>query len=385
MEARIRLIRLRFHVYYTILFIAFGALTPLLPLFYQSHQLTGYQIGILMGIGPILSVIFQPVWGLICDLFDGQKKVLFITLICSGSTSLLFLFANTYFGFLIMAILLGIFQCALIPVSDSLTLHHVYKSGGEYGRIRLWGSIGFAFAAWFSGFVGQYVSLASIFWFYAIALVVAAVLTHSLPNEGTQVSANLFRGIGQLMKIKRFLLFLVGTFLVYGTMSANNFFFGILYKHAGGSLTGVGVAFLLGAGSEAPIMQLTGKWMRNYSIAFLLLISAVVSSFRWFLFAAAMPSWMLLVIFFLQGLSIGLFLPVAAIFIRNIAPVDMQATAQGIYAAIGNGLGSMACSFIGGVILDHADILHVYQFLGYLSVLGAICFLILWVGIRKQV
>jgi PPP family 3-phenylpropionic acid transporter len=375
----------KFKWYYLTLFIAFGAMAPLLSVFYQTKHLSGYQIGVLMGIGPVLSLIFQPVWGMICDRYDGQKKVLYLTLIASGIIGLLYPFGSSYSYFIFLAFALGIFQCALNPVSDSLTLYHVHTHGGDYGRIRLWGSLGFAGAAWLAGYLSELTSINAIFVTYALALFVSVRIAMTLPKEGAQFSTNIFQGLGRLLRIRKLVLFLIATFLMYGTMNANNVYLGILYQKDGGSVVGVGLAFLLGAGSEAPIMQLSGRWIKSYSIGMLLLVSTLICCFRWILFSFPLPAWAVLAVFFLQGLSIGLFLPVAAIFIRRVAPADMQATAQGLYAAIGSGLGSMTCSFIGGIILDRFGIYSVYRFFALLTLLGAFGYALLWYGMRKRV
>lgn len=356
--------------FYLFFFMAFGALYPMLPLFLQSHNLTGTQIGWVMTTGTIVTVLFQPIWGMICDRFHIQRQVLAVTLFVAAGLSLCFPLLHTYALFLLVFGGMALCHSTGVPIIDSISLSYVQKHGGDYGSLRLFGSIGFAVASWIAGKVSDLTSLSSIFYIYAFGMLACVITTRFVPNEASSISFDLKKGLGTLLRLPRFLVFLFGTFLVFGTIQANNSYYGIFYQTIGGTITGVGLSFLIAAGTEAPVMRFAGKVIARIGVNGALVLSAAISTLRWLYYGMAPPSGWVVALLFVQGLSVGLYLPAAATFVRETAPAEIRTTAMGLYSAIGNGLGSMVCTMIGGMLLDRLGIFNTYKIFGMLSLIG---------------
>jgi PPP family 3-phenylpropionic acid transporter len=64
-------------------------------------------------------------------------------------------------------------------------------------------------------------------------------------------------------------------------------------------------------------------------------------------------------------------------YVRNYTPFEVRATAVSLYTAVGNGLGSWFCTFVGGIIFDKFTIFYTYLFFGILSFAGLFMVLIL--------
>ncbi|WP_342366569.1 MFS transporter [Peribacillus sp. TH16] len=72
----------------------------------------------------------------------------------------------------------------------------------------------------------------------------------------------------------------------------------------------------------------------------------------------------------IQGFSLGLFIPAALQYIREVVPPHITVTAVTLYSAIGNGLGNWFSTFSGGIILDKSGIYMVYLFYSLLTLMG---------------
>ena len=168
------------------------------------------------------------------------------------------------------------------------------------------------------------------------------------------------------------MLFLVGTFLVFGTIQANNSFYGIFFTAIGGSVAGVGLSFLIAAGSEAPVMLVAQRFISRFGLVPILILSATISSLRWIWYGFEPSPGLVTALLFVQGLSVGLYLPAAAQYVREISPDEVRVTAMGLYSAIGNGLGSMAGTLAGGFVLDAYGIFTTYTFFGIASLVGVV-------------
>lgn len=370
--------KLSFTFFYFLVFFGFGSLFPLLSVYLNdSVGLTGTQIGTIMSISPVVTILTQPLWGLISDYTQKPRLVLTVTIIVTALIGVGYSFVESYLWFILFAAFLAITQSAVVPISDSLALSYVQKTKGNYGSIRLWGALGFAVAVLIVGRLSEAFSLTVIFYGFTFMLLVSSIFAWNLPAEGSSMQINIKTGVQRLIKMPRFLLFLLTTFLIFGPILSNNFYFGIYIRDIGGTLTGVGIAFMLGAGSEAPFMKFAGKWIQKIGMLQVVVFAGLISGLRWILYFYDPPLYVVFATIIAQGFSVGLYIPAALQYVRDISPGEVRVTAVSLYSAVGNGLGSWFCTFIGGFILDAFSINHLYLFYSVLTTIGLILVLII--------
>ncbi|MED1791875.1 MFS transporter [Brevibacillus nitrificans] len=373
---------------YLFIYYGFGAFSPLITQYYKSIHLTGTQIGMISAVAPVVSIVAQPMWGMICDRFQIRKAVLLGTLLASGLVGLLFTAVSTYAFVFLLYILLSFFQSAIIPVSDSLTLNYTKKHQLQFGDIRMWGAVGFALAAFVTGLFVERWGPSVLFISYCLALITAFLFLMRLPGEVTESSrftVSIFKGMKQLLRIPRFLLFLLASFCMFGAVNANNIWFSLYYQEIGGTVAGVGLAFLLFAGSEAPFMKLAGYFVRRWGIETTLLGAATFSAIRWFWYSSAPSTTAVLLIFFIQGISVGFYLATAAQFVRENTPASLQVTALAVFFSVGSGLGTMLCNLLAGWIKDEFSTLAIYLFFGVVTTIGILPLLVIRFGPWKRI
>jgi MFS transporter, PPP family, 3-phenylpropionic acid transporter len=362
-----------FQLFYFLTFFGFGSLFPLLSVYLKDAVgLSGTEIGTIMSISPIVMIFVQPIWGMVSDYTRKPVMVLASALLSTALIGLIYSSVHQYIWLLVVAAFLAFTQSAIVPLSDSITLNYVQKTKGSYGSIRLWGAIGFALSVLVGGRLSEQFSIGIIFYVFAFILLLSAILAWRLPRESQTMNVEIRQGMAQLFKIPKFVLFLVVTFLVFGPIYANNFYFGVFVKEIGGTLTGVGLAFLLAAGSEAPFMKVADGLIRRYGMLAILGFAATISAFRWLFYFFEPSLTLVYATTVAQGFSVGLFIPAALQYVRDIAPDSVRVTAVSLYSAVGNGLGSWFCTFVGGYILEHYHIGYVYLFFSLLTFAGLI-------------
>jgi PPP family 3-phenylpropionic acid transporter len=362
-------------MFYFLMFFSFGSLFPLLSVYLKdSVGLSGTEIGFIMSISPIVMIFVQPIWGMVSDYTQKPVPILSISLVGTAVFGLLYSFAQSYVLLLMIAALLAVMQSGIVPLSDSITLHYVQKANENYGSIRLWGAIGFAVAVPIAGKLAEWFQLRFIFYTFFFLLLVSSLLALKLPKEQSNTKANIRQGMKELVRIPSFLLFLLTTFLVFGPIYANNFYFGVLITDLGGTLAGVGLAFLLAAGSEAPFMKFADSIIRRYGMMNVLLLASILACLRWLFYFFEPPLSVVYVTTVAQGASVGLFIPAALQYVRDLTPEHVRTTAVSLYATVGNGLGSWFCTFVGGYIFERLSIEHVYLFFAVLTLAGIVIF-----------
>jgi MFS transporter, PPP family, 3-phenylpropionic acid transporter len=358
--------------FYLLAFFGFASLSALLSVYLSNiEHLSGTKIGTLLSIGPIIMIFFQPIWGMVSDATHSPAKILAVTTALAGVFALGYLIFHQYSFLILTATVIAVFQSAIIPVSDSVSIQYAIKHKYNYGNIRLFGSLGYGLAVFLMGRLSEY-KPSVIFYAFFISLLLASFMAIRFPIGAKSEKVKLGSSIKDLFKIKRFTVFLLVTFLIFGPNLANNFYFGLFVDRLGGSYTGIGVAFLIAVLSEIPFMRLSGRWIKTLGLLEVSAIAVVVSLLRWILYSLEPSLTIVYASAFIQGLSLGLFIPAGLQYIRDITPKHITATAVTIYSAIGNGLGNWFCTFLGGIIYDKYSIYTIYLFFAILAFIGAI-------------
>ncbi|MCP8616439.1 MFS transporter [Salirhabdus salicampi] len=367
-------------IFYFFVFFSFGGLFSLLTLYLKNEALlTGGQIGTIMSVGPIIMIISQPFWGIICDYTRKPKLVLTITVFLTGICGLAYLINTSYIWIFIVAISVAFFQSAIVPISDSLVTSFVHQhQSTSYGTLRLWGAVGFSVSVLVVGKISELFGSVYIFLIFALALTIATYFAYQIPQQKeSYIGAKLSTGLKKLITVPHYILFLFVTFFVFGPIYANNFYFSLFFESLGATMAGIGIAFLLMAGSEVPFMRYADAFIHKAGIIKIILLAAIVSGLRWYLYFIEPPQWVVFATAVMQGFSIGLFIPAALQYVKMISPKSVQVTAVSFYSAAGNGLGCWFCSILGGIIMDVYNIYITYLFYGLLTTIGVICVLFL--------
>lgn len=358
--------------FYLLTFFGVGSLYPLLSVYLSEvEHLNGYQIGTIMSISPIIMIFFQPLWGMVSDKLNAPIKILTATTFIAGIFALGYMTFSGYYWIFIIATCVAIFQSAIIPISDSLSIKYSSKVKVNYGNIRLFGSLGFGIAVFIMGRLSEWNPKIIFISFFA-SLLIASILALKMPSENVSKNQNLLSGVKEILVHKRFLIFLGITFLIFGPNLANNNYFGLFIENRGGTYTGIGIAFLIAVLSEIPFMRVAGSWISRFGLLQVAVLAGTVSLIRWLLYFTEPSLWVIYATAVIQGFSIGLFIPAGIQYIRDITPVHITATAITLYSAFGNGIGNWFCTFVGGIIYEEFNIYSLYLFFSVLSLLGII-------------
>lgn len=358
-------------IFYYLIFFGPGCLLPLLSVYLREEvHLTATQIGLIMSLGPIISMFTQPVWGLISDYSQKPVHVLIITMILSAAASIVFSFMESYLWVIVMTVFLYIPLSALTPVSDSITVNFANRKGLNYGSFRLWGAVGYAFGAFIIGRIAQGTSFSFIFYGFAISLLAGLWFAGKMPNEGRVERVRIGSGLLQLVRLPKFTLFLLAVFFTFGPMDANNTYFGLYLQDAGGTIAGIGLAWFLIAASEVPVIQYAAVFIRKYGTASVAILAGIISALRYLTYFFHPPIELIYLTTILQGISFGLFISASLQLVQEIAPQAMRTTAVAIYSAVGYGLGNWFFTMIGGIVTDMFDIYTMYLGFALISFVG---------------
>ena len=365
-------------ILYFFLYCPLGIISPLIGQYLSSIGFSGTQVGLITSMGTGVAIFATLLWGRVYA--NSHKKRIVLIIMCFASATL-GVVSTTTTMFLVYATLYSVlyfFQGPLHGLADAF----VISKSNNFSAIRALGAAGYAVAVFVAGRYAESYGLKGIFYMYAIAFVITAafIMMESEPpfhkDEEKKVS------IGEVFKNKKFIKLLICSFFLMGTNITNRTYIGYLFREQGGDVAGIGLAFLLMAGSEAPFMALTPIMSKKIGSEKLLLIGMALTAVR-FGFYATGPSYTLLLgTFFLQGITNGIILVELVKAFGNVVEERLSSMSISIYYAIGNSMSVILCNMIGGMILDAHGPQAVYLFCFIFN--GIAVALYVLVGLHKK-
>ena len=146
------LIKLLFIAYYSSL----GALMPYLPVYYHSLGHSGQAIGLLGAVKPLTTFLVAPLWGIISDYYQKPGFIMQLTFISSLILQLLLPLNDSVHYLVAMVFITAVFNAPVKSLIDSMVMDKLNKDDrGQYGRLRLYGQLGFGLG---SSIVGTFIT-----------------------------------------------------------------------------------------------------------------------------------------------------------------------------------------------------------------------------------
>lgn len=344
-----------------------------LPVYFaQEKGLSGTEIGWLLAIGPFAAIFSQPFWGYMSDKY---KTVKYIMIICMASVLICsyFLFQmNVLTALLIASFFLFAFMSPVGALGDSLVQKTAVQQKVSFGRIRMWGSLGFACTALIGGQILDFIGIENLSYVYlvyaSIAFFVCLIISDVKINNKPVTVINAL----ELRKNIPFMMFLLVIILITISHRANDSFLGLYITELGGTEKQIGWAWFIAVTTEAIVFATSAIWFRRYHPLTFIFISGVIYSIRWILLSFVSTAEMLLALQFLHGINFGLFYLVAFQYVTRLVPEELQATGHLLLISVFFGLSGIIGSIAGGAILEHAGGSILYLTMGGLALLGSL-------------
>ncbi|CAE6859680.1 putative 3-phenylpropionic acid transporter [Paraburkholderia nemoris] len=138
-------------IFYLLLYLAQGIIVPYFPGWLNAKGLSVQEVGYLLSVTYSLKVVGNPLVSHVADVTGRLKLVLAaLALISTATYSLYLLFEGRALVFFV-AVMLSLFMPAMYPMMDRLAVEAGTQRGFRFGRLRLWGSLGFAMGTCLAG------------------------------------------------------------------------------------------------------------------------------------------------------------------------------------------------------------------------------------------
>lgn len=343
---------------------------PFLPLYFSEQGLNETQIGSIIGIGGFITLIAQPLWGMISDRTRTIRKVLIILVICTTVTGYLLYSTSNYALIIVFVMLTYFFLMPIDPLTESLNFRVAESAGISYGSLRTFGALGYAVMSLLAGYLMTNYGAHSLGYTFAGLGIISLIVTYLMPDAPVSGKPVTMNSLKNFLRNKETLLFLVLVFISSVPARMNDTYLGLYIKDLGGKPDLLGLAWFLAAGSEILVFSLSFWWLRKNKELAIISIAGAFYFIRFFISAwITDPNWMAY-IQLLQLLTFPVFYTAAIQYLYSIVPVEWRATGQTVLALLFFGVSGILASFAGGALYQAFGGKTMYLTISVMSFIG---------------
>ena len=344
-------------------YVTWGSWLPLLALYLGDVLgFTGSQIGWIFATQAVASIFGLFLGGQAADRLMSTEKVLALCHAIGGTSMILLAFQGAFWPF--FAIML-VYQLVFIPtlsLTNAIAFAHVSDATNDFGKIRLWGTIGWIAASWpfvflLAGKTGPalHSALASIFWVSGLASFALAAFSLTLPKTppatGAPVRNAPFEAI-RLLAAPSFLALFVVTFIDALIHQCYFQWTSPFLERAGLAANWIMPAMSIGQIAEIATMAALGMVLRRFGWRTTMSVGIAAHAARFFIYAIGDPLWLMVAVNVVHGMCYAFFFAAVYIFVDEHFPKDSRASAQGLFNLLILGLGPFVGSLLWGWLGD---------------------------------
>src|SRR5690606_973202 len=137
----------RFSVFYFCYYAALGAYTPYIGRWVDALGHGGYVVGGMLGLWYGTRILGPPAWAALSSRSARPGEWFFAGCVLSLLCFACFLFTTSAWALLAVMAVFGLFYNAVMPQFEAMTLTALGSRPERYGRLRVWGSVGFLLVA----------------------------------------------------------------------------------------------------------------------------------------------------------------------------------------------------------------------------------------------
>lgn len=320
-----------------------GLFAPYLSLWLSGRGFSPTEIGILISPLQWARVVGPPAWGWMADHVKGQSgvaRLVQVSALLAFLSAFLLLLDLSFWPLFFALCLMSFFLSGQVPITESMAMHAGNGSLKSYGRMRVWGSIGFIVAVTCAG---PWFDRVGIAWLPATLmgmLMLVFIVTLLLPHrEVHDLSIEPVRA-KTIFADRRVRYFLFGSFFMLLSHAPLYTLFSLWLFEQGYSRAQIGLLWALGVVAEIVMFQYQHRLFERFSVGACWIASYVVTAIRFLMIAFSGGSLLIIVLAqLLHAVTFGVHHSASMSLIRQWFPAKAQARGQAFYTMSSYGLG----------------------------------------------
>ena len=348
-------LRWAFGSFFFLYFAYVGLVSPYASLFFVDRGFSVIEIAVLMSMLQITRIIGPFSWGWLSDYLSNRIGIIRVCACLAALVFLCIFYLQDYIGFFIWMFVLHTILSSQMPLGETATIHALYKDNSfdkRYGRLRLWGSIGFIAMVLFAGELFQRKGIELYPYVGTVILFSLAAITFGL-HEPKMQRRKMVRGeLFAVLLNPDVRWFLVSGFFMIFAHASLYVFYSLYLANLGYDKFQIGLFWALGVAAEVLFFYFQNKVLSRIDSEIVLQGAFGIGVVR-FILIAFFPTTIVLML--AQLMHAGTFAAhhsAATKLLQRWFTGPLQARGQAIMATVSYGLGGTIGGLCAGWIWD---------------------------------
>jgi PPP family 3-phenylpropionic acid transporter len=341
-------------VLYGVYFAFAGVFSPYLSLWLGARGLSVTEMAWLLAVPHATRVFGSPCWGWLAD--RSGRRVIWLR--WSAVVGLMTVAALPWFhnvwALAGLLLVLNIQLTAWMPIGETLALECARGDLARYGRIRLWGSVGFVAMVLCGGVALDALGIRGFPLVLALLMLALAAVAFGLPDAPAQRIVRSTVSLGARLRDPKVLGFFGSAFMMVLAHSALYGFLSLFLEHRGYSRLAIGAIWGLGIVAEIMMFMVQRRCFERWSAMVLLHAAFAAAVLRFAslgVFDGAL--WVLIFAQCLHALTFALHHSASMALLHAWFEPAQQARAQALYIVIAYGVGASVGGVMAGYLWEH--------------------------------
>ncbi|XP_077301866.1 sugar baby transporter [Arctopsyche grandis] len=280
-------------------------------------------------------------------------------------------------------------MAVVVSIADAICFEKLGNKAENYGKQRLWGSVGWGVLSLLTGFLIDKFSKDNDNKDYSVAFVLMliflsldVIVSCCLQYKQKKIVVNIFENVGILFSSWQTCHFFLWTILVgMCTGLLWQFLFWLLEDLAKTescdetvyikTLQGL-VSGIQCFGGEIPFFFISGTILKKIGHLHSMTLILLGFGLRFILYSILTNPWWALPIELFQGLTFGMLFATMNSYASLISPPGIEATVMGLVGAIFEGVGTSLGSFVGGILYGQIGGPATFRIFGCMALVGCL-------------
>ena len=344
----------RLSLFYFVYFAMLGAYAPYFALYLQELGYSAVQIGVLLALVPVTRTAFPALWAWLAD-HQGERRALVRWTTAGATVASAGLLLGTDFAWLFAVLLvLNAFWCGALPLVEASTFGHLRGRLGDYGRIRVWGSVSFVVVVALLGPVLDWTGIGPLPWILLLLFGAMAASSWLLPVDSDAPHPAEHIPLGRILQRTEVVVLFAACFFMALAHGPYHTFYSIHLVQHGYSKTALGALWALSVIAEVAVFLAMPQILRRWSIPGVMGFSLLCAVARFLIIGFAVQWWAPIALAqLLHAATFGAHHAAALAAIHHFFQGRYQARGQALYSAFGFGAGGALGTFASGWLWTH--------------------------------
>ncbi len=319
--------------------------------YFEHAGMSHVQMSILLAASPVISIIMQPVWGMLGDRMKSRNVVLRLLIAVAAMLVLTYRISGAFWYLLVMSTLFSGFYTAIQPMGDSIILEALQPKNQPFGPLRLMGCVTFAVANLAIGYLIEG-RMNLVLYLTTGALALVFLSTRALPPTAGHQSSGEKMNMLALLRQKYMPGLLMTLLLLQLTMGYFYSFYSVHFTSLpGGTTTLLGLCYFISACSEIPFLLNADRLFDRFGVGKMLCVSALAMTTRWTLLACFPNIYVAMGSQVLHGWGFIVMTVCMSKYVSATVPDELKASGQMMLSVVGFGI-ARVFGILGGGLLS---------------------------------